>query len=73
MKLSQLIDQLQTILDEYGDLSIQLFSSGYQESSLPPGAMGGGGGGYGTKWHGTVRKIQVSEKYSDHLEIHGTT
>jgi len=72
MKISELIQQLQDIQSEHGDLSVMVVRpSVYQRSHLPPGAIGGGGyaEGYSREWYGTVQRLQVSDKYPDQLEL----
>ena len=69
MLISELIKNLQDIHDKHGDLSIQVVRRVWGTSNLPPGAMGGGGAGWEWNWCGTVKKLQVSEKHSDQLEL----
>ena len=68
MKISKLINELQKIQKERGDLSIQILSREYQNDDRI-GVYGGGGGGWSNIWHGSIRKIQISEKYPNQIEI----
>jgi len=68
MKISELINKLQDILDENGDLIVQVITYEYQPPTHHLG-MGAGNGGYGRKFHGTIGRVAISEEYPNQIEI----
>ena len=57
MKISELLQKLETAQNDYGDLQVQVLAIDYSDRYTSK------------KWHGTVSKIQQSPDYPDQLEI----